>query len=493
MDDSHATRSLSARARARQFRAVLVYIVMVAAAVGVVLLVRAHGSTLTAPAHAVSAAAAPAPATPQPLLPVLVALAAIVLTGRLLGRFLGMLGQPPVIGDLLAGTLIGPSLLGRVMPGASAYVLPASAFPFVGVIGHLGLILYMFRIGIALDLDALRGRAHAAVAISHTSVVLPFVSGAVLALWLYPRVSTSDVSFTSFALFVGVAMSVTAFPVLARILTDNGLGSTRLGTIALTCAAVDDVTAWGLLALVVGIVQASVQGAALAVALTALFLVTMLRVVRPLVTRWIGSSERSPSSGGHDMYAVIFAGLLVCAAVSEAIGIHAAFGSFLFGAIVPREGAVTRALARSVEPVTLLLLPAYFAITGMRLRIDLVSDASGWLMCVAITVVAIAGKLGGTLMAARCTGLGWRAATALGILMNTRGLMELVVLNIGLEMGVLSPALFTMMVFMALATTIVTAPALRLLGLECFGPWARIEPRAPGRGLARGVPVPVGS
>jgi Kef-type K+ transport system membrane component KefB len=429
------------------------------------LLVRSYGEALTAPppAATVAAEAASTPAAPNAVFHVLFALAAVVIAGRLIGSLLRSIGQPPVIGEVLGGILLGPSLLGRLAPELSAYILPPSVAPFLNVVAQLGVILYMFLVGLELNGDLLRIRAHATVAISHASIILPFVLGSMLALQLYPRLSTSDVPFTSFALFMGVALSITAFPVLARILTDRGMSRTELGAVALTCAATDDVTAWCLLALAVGVAQARIEDALVVLLLTAAFIAVTFLAVGPAVGRWLSrSGDRQPT---QTVLAVTVVGLLVAALTTEGIGIHAVFGAFLFGAVIPHDSQLARALTNKLEDlVTILLLPAFFAFTGMRTQIGLVSGVSEWMMCGLIILVATAGKFGGSLVAARLTGMSWHQAASLGILMNTRGLMELIVLNIGLDLRVISPKLFTMMVLMALATTIATTPVLQILG-----------------------------
>jgi len=320
----------------------------------------------------------------------------------------------------------------------------------------------MFLVGLELNAGLLRKRAHATIVTSHASIVVPFVCGALLALALYPRLSTSDVPFTSFALFMAVAMSITAFPVLARILTDNRMLRTELGIVAVSCAAIDDVTAWCLLALVVGIAKAHVGDGLVVLAGTIVYIAAMLWLVRPLVSRvaarW--TSDRLPRSA----VTFGFVALLLSAIATEAIGIHAIFGAFLLGAMIPHDSAMARTFTRQLEHiVTIVLLPAFFAFTGMRTRIDLLNDLSHWLICGVIILVATLGKFGGTFVAARLTGLSWRNSAALGTLMNTRGLMELIVLNIGLDLKVISPTLFAMMVIMALVTTMTTAPVLRLI------------------------------
>ena len=438
---------------------------MVLGAIALFLLVRRYGETLTAPAPAAidtTGSAAAVVTAPNALLHVLIALAAVVLVGRLLGRLFAWVGQPPVIGEVIGGILLGPSLLGRVAPDIAAYVLPPSVAPYLGVIAQLGVMLYMFIVGLQLNAGLLRSRAHATVAISHASIVAPFVLGSLLALFLYPRLSTSDVSFTSFALFMGVAMSITAFPVLARILTDRGMAATELGVVALTCAAADDVTAWCLLAFVVGVAQANVQGALLVTVLAIAFIAAMFLVVRPLVARLLSRSVgRMP---GRESVALALVCMLLSALTTEWIGVHAIFGAFLFGVVIPHDSALARALIERLEDLVLiLLLPAFFAFTGMRTRIDLVSGSSPWLICGLVILVATTGKFAGTFAAARLTGIDWRGAASLGILMNTRGLMALIVLDAGLNMGVISPTLFAMMVIMAVVTTVATTPMLNLV------------------------------
>jgi Kef-type K+ transport system membrane component KefB len=331
-------------------------------------------------------------------------------------------------------------------------------------ISQLGVLLYMFLVGLELNAAKLRHQAHAAVFTSHASIIAPFLLGSTLALWLYPILSHRGVPFTSFALFMGVAMSITAFPVLARILTDRDLQFTSTGVMALACAAADDVTAWCLLALVVGVAKAQLADALVVSSLALAYIAVMFLLIRPVVASWC--RQLDAHSGGLPQGAIAagFVGVLAASLITELIGVHAVFGAFLLGAVIPHESRLAQEFtAKLREPVTVLLLPAFFAYTGMRTQIGLVSGWENWLLCGVIVLVATIGKFGGTLLAARLTGHNWRDAAALGVLMNTRGLMELIVLNIGLDLGVISPKLFAMMVLMALATTVATAPILRLL------------------------------
>jgi len=442
---------------------------VLSAAVGLFLILRAYGESM-ATAHSSVAPASTAPSAPAPrddaLLHLLLALVTVVVVSQGLGKVFSRFGQPRVIGEVVAGILLGPSLLGAISPASMAFVLPLSVVPLLGVLAQTGVIVYMFLVGLDLNASLLRSRAHASVAISHASIIAPFMLGTLLALWLYPRLAPDGVRFTSFALFMGVAMAITAFPVLARILTDQGLEKTELGVLSLGCAAVDDVSAWCLLALSVGVAQSDLNGALRVVLLTLGYVALMFGVAKPVAARWLkGVPDEHEAVLPTSVVATVLAALLLSALATEAIGIHAIFGAFLLGAILPHDSPVARVFRRKLEDiVTILLLPAYFAYTGLRTQIGLLHGLDEWLICAIIVLLATVGKFGGTLVAARFTGLGWRTSASLGILMNTRGLMELVVLNIGLDLGVISPALFAMMVVMALVTTLATTPVLRLVG-----------------------------
>jgi Kef-type K+ transport system membrane component KefB len=391
------------------------------------------------------------------LLHLLAALASVVLLGRVLGYLFRGIGQPPVIGEVVAGILLGPSLLGYFWPEAYTFILPQSVAPSLGLLSQLGVVLYMFLVGVELDTEVLRGQLRTTAAISLTSMAVPFALGLWLATGLYARFAPAGVPFTHFALFVGVAMSITAFPVLARILTDRGISTTPLGRLALTCAAIGDVTAWCLLAFVVGIVQSTQGRVWLPTALTLAFIAFMFVVVRPAILALL---ERSGDRQRHDgALAMALVAVLVSAFATEAIGVHAIFGAFLLGAVIPHHSGLASLVKDRIESlVTILLLPAFFAFAGMRTEIRLLDDVTAWLTCAAIVLVATAGKFGGAVLPARLAGYQWRQAARLGILMNTRGLMELIVLNVGLDLGIITPALFTMMVIMALVTTMAAGP-----------------------------------
>lgn len=396
---------------------------------------------------------------------VLLALAVITLLARLLGGvFRRWLHQPPVLGEILAGLLLGPSFLGALWPEALSALLPAPAVPALGIVAKVGVVLFMFLVGLELDLSRLRGSRRALLAISHASIVVPFVCGAALALLLYPRYAAAGVDFTVFALFVGISLSVTAFPVLARILTDRGAARTRLGTTALTCAAFGDATAWVLLALVAGVATQSLAGALWSVPLVLGYAAAMLLVVRPALAPFVRRQQQGRGPLSSSALALVFAALLLSAAVTEALGIHALFGAFLVGVVLPAEGRLPHELRARLEDVLrVLFLPAFFAFTGMHTQVGLLAGPGDALVCALVVAVATLGKWGGTALAARATGMAWRPASALGVLMNTRGLMELVVLDVGLGLGVITPTVFTMFVLMALVTTFMTAPLLDLV------------------------------
>lgn len=388
----------------------------------------------------------------------------IVAASRAIGLATRRIRQPMVIAEIVAGIALGPSLLGWLAPEVSTALFPASGMPLLGLLSQFGLILFMFLVGLEFDTTLLRGRGHTAIAISHTSIVVPFALGAWLAHHLHVELAPPGVPFFSFALFMGAAMSITAFPVLARILVERRLLRTKVGAVAITCAAVDDVTAWCILACVVSLVRASnVTDGAWTTLFAVAYIAFMLRGVRPLVER-LASRSANKEGLSQNLVAGTLLLLLLSSWITELIGIHALFGAFIFGAIVPKENHFAQILADKLEDlVVVLLLPLFFAYSGLRTQIGLLDSVHAWAVCGAVILVACVGKFGGSAVAARLTGIPWRESAALGILMNTRGLMELIVLNIGLDLGVISPTLFTMMVIMALVTTFITTPLLEVV------------------------------
>jgi Kef-type K+ transport system membrane component KefB/nucleotide-binding universal stress UspA family protein len=386
----------------------------------------------------------------------------IIAVSRLVGLGTRWMRQPMVIAEITAGILLGPSLLGWLFPEVSASLFDVSSLGILKMVSQLGLLLFMFIIGLELDPQLLRGRGHTSIAISHTSIVLPFVLGVLLAVYLHPRYSDESVSFLAFALFLGAAMSITAFPVLARILSERRLLRTRVGSVAIACAAIDDVTAWCILAFVVAVARSTGVGSAVYTTLVALsYIAAMIWLVRPLLVR-MAVRVATRESMSQNLLAVVLIMLLASSWITELIGIHALFGAFLFGAILPKGQGFAHALLEKLEDLVLVaFLPLFFAYSGLRTQIGLLDSTEAWLICGLIIAVACAGKFGGSAVAARLTGLSWRESNALGVLMNTRGLMELIVLNIGLDLGVISPLIFSMMVLMALFTTFITTPLLQ--------------------------------
>ena len=392
----------------------------------------------------------------------LLACAVVIALSRVVGLLFRRIGQPQVMGEIVAGIILGPSVLGALWPWGQHQLFAPNVLPFIDGLAEVGLVIFMFLIGLELDFRLIRGRGHAAAMVSHASIIVPFLSGVGLGLAVFTELGSAHGKFVPFALFLGASMSITAFPVLARILTERGLHKTRLGAVTITCAAIDDVTAWCLLAVVIAVSAA--QGPASAVrtvVLAALFIAFMVSVVRPAVARLASYTE---DMGGMPptMFAIVLTGLLLSAIATDRIGIHAIFGAFLFGAILPQQSEFVAEITGKLEDFAVVfLLPLFFAYSGLRTELgQLGTNAHLWLLCAAIVAVAILGKWGGSSVAARLTGLSWRESLGLGILMNCRGLTELVILNIGLDLGVIPPALFAMLVIMALVTTFMTTPIL---------------------------------
>jgi len=400
----------------------------------------------------------------HPLATLLLQIATIIIVARLFGWVCKAIGQPTVIGEIAAGIFLGPSLLGSFYPEVSALLFPAASLSNLQFLSQVGLILFMFIIGMELDLNVLKTKAQEAIVISHASIILPFALGVGLALYMYTEFAPANISFLSFSLFIGIALSITAFPVLARIVQERGLSRTRLGMMVITCAATDDITAWCILAAVIAIVKAGEFVSAIYTILLAVgYVIVMLQVVKPLLKR-VGDHYAYREGLTKPVVAVFFLMLLLSAYCTEVIGIHALFGAFMAGVIMPDNQRFRNIFIEKVEDVSLvLLLPLFFVFTGLRTQIGLLNDPHLWMVTGLIIAAAVTGKFIGSAVAARFVKQSWRDSLIIGSLMNTRGLMELVVLNIGYDIGVLSPEIFAMMVIMALATTCMTGPALDLI------------------------------
>lgn len=390
----------------------------------------------------------------------------IIFVARFFGWMFRKIGQPSVIGEIIAGIFLGPSLVGMYFPEFSAALFPVASLGNLQFLSQIGLILFMFVIGMELDLKVLKNKANDAVVISHASIVIPFSLGIGLAYFIYYRFAPQGIEFLSFSLFMGIAMSITAFPVLARIVQERGIHKTRLGTIVITCAATDDITAWCLLAAVIAIVKAgSFVSSLYVIGLALIYVMLMLFVVKPFLKR-IGDLYRTKNKLNKPVVAIFFLTLILSSYTSEIIGIHALFGAFMTGAIMPDIAKFRAIFIDKVEDVSvILLLPLFFVFTGLRTQIGLINDPYLWKVTGFIILVAVVGKFLGSALAAKFVGQSWRDSLTIGALMNTRGLMELVVLNIGYDLGVLTSEIFTMMVIMALVTTIMTGPALDLINL----------------------------
>jgi Kef-type K+ transport system membrane component KefB len=381
---------------------------------------------------------------------------------RLVGWVFRRLGQPQVIGEMVAGILLGPSVLGWLAPGVSTMLFPERSLPFLNALSQVGLVFFLFLVGLEHNPSRLRGHSVTAVIASHASILVPFFLGSALALFLYPRLSDDSITFTQFALFMGTGMSITAFPVLARILAERDLMDTPLGSAAIVCAVVNDVTGWLVVAGVLLLVRATGAHSPLWVTIpgTAAYTIFMLAGARRLLGR-LGKTFRLRGHLSHDLFALVLIVAFASACATEKLGIHPLFGAFLAGVAMPKEPDFVQAVFKRLEDVTLvLLLPLFFVYSGLRTRIGLMSGGAMWLYFAAVVATAIVGKVGGAALSARATGVSWREAASLGVLVNTRGLVELVVLNIGLDAGVVSPALFAIMVLMAIVTTLMTAPLL---------------------------------
>ncbi len=390
----------------------------------------------------------------------------IIVVSRFFGWIFRRIGQPSVIGEIIAGIVLGPSLLGLYFPEFSIALFPKESLGNLQILSQLGLILFMFVIGMELDLKVLKNRANEAVVISHASIVFPFALGVGLSYYIYKEFAPENINFLSFALFIGISMSITAFPVLARIVQERGIHKTKIGAIVITCAAADDITAWCLLAAVIAIVKAgSFLSSLYIIAMAVVYVLVMFYMIKPFLRR-IGDLYGSKNNLSKPVVAIFFLTLILSSYCTEIIGIHALFGAFMTGVIMPEISKFRNVFIEKVEDVSLIiLLPLFFVYTGLRTEIGIINDPELMKITGYIILVAVCGKFIGSAIAAKFVGQNWRDSLIIGALMNTRGLMELVVLNIGLDLGVISPKVFTMMVIMALVTTFMTGPALDLINL----------------------------
>lgn len=392
----------------------------------------------------------------------------IIVVARLFGRIARLLRQPAVIGEIVAGVALGPSLLGLFPGDLDGHLFPPDVAPYLRALAQLGLVLFMFIVGLELDVALIRGGGRRAASISSASIVLPFALGAAATLILHPlhdQVDGKAVPLIALMLFMGVAMSITAFPVLARILAERRMHRTRVGALALASAAVDDVIAWTLLAFISAFATGNSALSTLpTVLLSAAFVIGMFVIVRPLLARMLRWHNRS-GRVTPAMLAVILAGVLLSALITERIGIHEVFGAFLFGAVMPRRDArqFTREILQRLKRVSVVLLPVFFVVAGVDVNLRGFAHPSLLWQLLLILAVAIGGKFIGAFVGARITRMPARQSAGIAVLMNTRGLTELVILMVGKQLGILDTPLFTMMVVMALVTTVMTGPLLRIV------------------------------
>ncbi len=392
----------------------------------------------------------------------------ILLCCRFFGWISMKMGQPTVIGEIIAGIILGPSILGYWFPAISEFLFPVESLDNISLLSQFGLILFMFAIGMELDLTEVRKKLKETILISHISTIIPFFLGMLTAYFVYDNYADKNIPFLSFALFIGISMSITAFPVLARIIQEKGLTKTHLGTISLASAANGDITAWCLLAVVIAIAQAGTMlSAVYNILFSILYLLAMFLVVRPFM-RMIGQVYHNKEVIDKGLVAFIFITLLGSAYLTETLGLHALFGAFMAGVVMPSNIKFRKIMAEKVEDVSLsLFLPLFFASTGLHTQIGLLNTPQLWGLCLIFILVAVAGKFGSATLSARIVGENWKNSLYIGALMNTRGLMELIVLTIGYEMGILSPTIFVMLIIMTLVTTFMTAPLISFIKF-CF-------------------------
>jgi len=394
----------------------------------------------------------------------LLQMVSILVFARVMGFVFSKLGQPTVIGEILAGIILGPSVLGNFFPEAFSFLFSPGSLDSIYIISQIGLVLFMFIIGMELNLTALKSKIREVVVISHASIIIPFFLGMLLAYFLYVEFASGKTGFLPFALFIGISMSITAFPVLARIIQEKDLTKTHLGTMSLASAAIGDVTAWCLLAAVIAIASTgSFFGSIYTIALSIIYAAIMWFVVKPFLKK-LGDIYKTNELVNKNMVAFILLLLLVSSLTTQIIGIHALFGAFMAGVVMPSMSNFRKIITEKIEDVSVsFMLPLFFVYIGLRTEIGLVNTPYLWSVCGIIILVAIIGKFGGTALSARIVGENWRDSLSMGVLMNTRGLMELIVLNIGYEMGILPPALFVMLVIMTIVTTFMTTPIMSFI------------------------------
>lgn len=402
----------------------------------------------------------------EPAAMLLLQIISILIVSRIFGYLFAKMGQPTVIGEILAGIVLGPSLLGYFYPQAFHFLFAAKSLGNLNILSQVGLILFMFTIGMELNISELKVKMGKIYVISHASIIIPYFLGMLLAYFVYLEFAAAHTTFLPFALFIGISMSITAFPVLARIVQEKGLSKTHLGTVSIASAAIDDVTAWCILAAVIAIAKTgSFVSSIYTILFSILYVLFMLFVVRPFLKR-IGEIYHNSEVLNKSIVAFLLLILILSAFTTQLIGIHALFGAFLAGVVMPPLPNFRKMIIEKIEDVSVtLLLPLFFVFTGLRTEIGLLNTPYLWAICGLFILVAVTGKFVGGAFTAKILGESWHDSLSIGVLMNTRGLMELIVLNIGYEMGILPPPIFVMLVIMALVTTFMTTPALSLINV----------------------------
>ncbi len=400
----------------------------------------------------------------EPSAMILLQIIAILVVSRIFSALFAKINQPTVIGEILAGIVLGPSLLGLFFPEAYNFLFSPNSLDNLYIISQIGLVLFMFTVGMDLNMSEMKENFKSTFIISQSSIVVPFLMGMILAFFIYRDFAPENSNFTSFALFIGISMSITAFPVLARIVQEKGLTKSHLGTLSIGSAAINDVTAWVLLVAVIAIAQTgSFASSVYTLFFTTIYIVVMLFVIRPFIKK-IGALYQNEELMNKSIFAFFILILIASAYTTQLLEIHALFGAFMAGLIMPPMPKFRKIMIDKIEDLSVtLLLPLFFVYTGLKTEIGLLNTPELWIICLLIVAVAIVGKMAGSIIPARAAGENWRDSLSLGALMNTRGLMELIVLNIGLEMGILPPVVFVMLVIMALVTTFMTTPLLDII------------------------------
>jgi Kef-type K+ transport system membrane component KefB len=396
---------------------------------------------------------------------------------RVVGYLAKKVGQPPVVGEMIAGVMMGPSLFYYLLPDMQSWLFPKASMSVIYTFGQVGLVLYMFLVGVEFDASLIRRRLFSAASVSIAGIVVPFTLGGLLAIFLMKQGSffAQGISIWEGGLFLGAAMSITAFPMLARIIYERGLMGTSLGTLALAAGAIDDAVAWCLLALVLASFSGDMSIALFAVGGGAVYTLGVLLLARPLLAR-LGPIARHNKGISGSVLSFVLVFIMLAAWLTDTIGIYAVFGAFVLGMAMPR-GIFALDLKRILEPLTThFLLPLFFIYSGLNTQLGLVNSPLLWAIMLLILLSACLGKGGACMLAARFHGESMRDSIAIGTLMNVRGLMELIILNIGLQEGIITPSLFTMMVIMAIVTTLISSPLFELVYWRKQRPTKIIEP-----------------